>query len=193
MSETKKTLIIAASLLLIIGLGWYLVFYQPRLSKVTTLKNETDNLLTKIRSFRVTDQQIAGLEKGIEKLEKELSEVQEKVFLKPELPKVVRMFEAKGKSFGLKFDTAIPDYASLIRIPQQEEEASDLLKLTVHFRLQGYYRSFGNFIDTLDEFPFTISLGEIGLYYNERIYPELEINLDVVFYLRVTSKTNIKT
>ncbi|MFQ6112801.1 MAG: type 4a pilus biogenesis protein PilO [bacterium] len=192
MTESKRTLIIAGVLLVVVCLGWYLVFYQPKLTKLRTLKTETENLLIKITSFRVTDKQLASLEKQVEKSEDEIAKIHARVLLKSELPAVVRQFKRKGRSFGLEFHSIIPDYNSLIRIPQEEEEASDLLKLTVHFKLQGYYKNFGNFIDSLAELPFIVSLSEMSLHFNERIYPELEIFMDVVLYLRETSEVNTK-
>ncbi|MFQ5825496.1 MAG: type 4a pilus biogenesis protein PilO [bacterium] len=185
MTKSKKTLLFATIIVLTLSLGWYLVLYQPEATKLNTLKKDTKNLLIKIQSIRVTDRQIAALESQIKVLDHEIADVQGKVLLKSELPGIVSQLERKGKTFGLKFHSIIPDYDSLIKIPN-EEEASDLLKLTVHFKLQGYYKNFGNFIDSLGELPFVISLGEISLYYDERIYPELEINMDAVLYLRET-------
>lgn len=185
MPASKKTLIIVAGLLPIICLGWYLAFYHPKASRLRILRRDMENLLIKIQSLKVTDKQITSLEKQIDKLETEITEIQRKVLLKSELPTVVRQFERKGRSFGLKFHSIIPDYDSLMRIPR-EEEAPDLLKLTVHFKLQGYYKNFGNFIDSLDELPFIISLDEMSLHFNKRIHPELEINLDTVLYLQET-------
>ena len=61
---------------------------------------------------------------------------------------------------------------------------SEILQLTVHFKLQGYYKNFGKFLSSLDKLPFYISLGEIMLVYNERVYPKIDIQMDVVLYLR---------
>jgi Tfp pilus assembly protein PilO len=193
MSESRLTLILAVVLLFVMCLAWFFVFYQPRKVEVYALKQDTENLLVKLRSFRVTDKQIVSLEKQIEKLEEEIAVTQSKVFAKSNLPFIVRQIEKKGRIYGLKFSNILPEYDSLVRFPEAEEQRSDLIKLVVHFKIQGSYKNFGKFIENLADLPFFISLGEISLYYNEDIYPELEITLDVVLYLQETVERDVKT
>lgn len=193
MSDSKRTLILVVLLLFVLCLGWFFVFYQPKKAKISALKQDTENLLIKLRSLKVTDRQIVSLEKQIEKLEEDIAVTQSRLFVKSDLPSIVRQIERKGRFYGLKFDNIIPEYDSLVRFPDAEDKQSDLIQLVVHIKIQGYYKNFGKFIENLDDLPFFVSLGEMGLYYNKDIYPELEIMLDVVLYLRETAERHDKT
>lgn len=185
MSESLRTLIVATLLLVLICLGWFFLLYRPGVSKVTTISEDSKELLAKLQSFHVSDGQIKALEKQVEILKRDIRLKKAKIVPKDELSTVVRQFQQKGRGFGLKFHSIIPDYESLIRVENEERESgSEVLKLTVHIKLQGSYRSFGRFLDSLDEFPFLISLAEMNVMYNSSIFPELDILLDIVLYLR---------
>ncbi|MFQ5751340.1 MAG: type 4a pilus biogenesis protein PilO, partial [bacterium] len=129
----------------------------------------------------------------IEKMQDEIREKQKKIIPKDDLALIVQEIQRKGRTFGLKFDTVIPDYETLMNDPGTEKESEEVLKLTVHMKLQGFYKSFGRFVESLNSLPFYLSIGELTLVYNEKIYPEVEILVDTVLYLRIASETQIKT
>ena len=186
MSELKRTLLLAGILICVTSFGWFLFFYRPKIAEINRLRGDTERLLTKFRLIKVSDIQIQNLQERVVNLEKEISVNQTKVFPKSELPSIVRQIKRKGISFGLKFLNITPEYDSLIRVPDDEDASSDLIKLVVHFQLQGTYKNCGRFIDSMEEFPFFISVGEISFYYTEKIYPQLEFMLDAILYLRET-------
>jgi len=179
-----KPLLIAAAVLLGVCCAWYFFLYDPGLSKLQVINDETEKLLVKLQSFRVTDEQLSSLEEQIRKIDNELHQVQAKVLPKGELPLVIDQIQKKGRVFGLKFSAIIPEYKSLVNAEEPESGSGDLIKLTVHAQLQGYYKNFGRFLESLAQLPFYVSLGEISLVYHEPVYPQIVILVDFVLYLR---------
>lgn len=180
-------MLIASALLLTLCLGWFFLLYTPKVSKMETIKEETQNIVFKLQSLQVTDEQVESLEKQVELLESQTKRTQNKIMTKDDLQEAVAAMRKIGRRFGLKFHKIIPDYSSLIGSDDAEQLNPEVLKLTVHLKLQGYYTNFGKFLSSLDELPFYVSLGEMTLVYNPVIHPEIDILLDAVVYLRANS------
>lgn len=181
MSTSMKTIIVAVSALILIFTGWFFLLYRPKVSDLHSLKEDTQNLVLKLQSFRVSDQQILILEKEAENLGKEIEGKRAKILPKDQLPLVIQQFRSKGTKFGLKFEQMIPDYETLIKV--EDEKVSEVLKLTVHMKLQGHYKNLGQFIDSIDQLPFLVSFGDIRISYEASIFPELVILMDAILYL----------
>lgn len=189
MNESLRALLIAVGLLLVICAAWFFLFYLPEVARVNDIKNETDDLVTKLQSFRVDDRQLAALEAQVKTLKTQIESTQKKIIKKDGLKSAVTQIEVQGRKFGLKFLTIIPDYDSLMEVDQQDQSDKEVLQLTVHIKLQGTYRSFGRFLESLRELPFLVSLGEISLLYNEKIFPRLDVLADTILYLQETPHT----
>jgi len=192
MTETLKTALIASALLIALGLGWFFFLFQPKTSRMETIKKETQDLIFKVRSIRVTNAEVIALGKQVEIIKNEIKLTQEKIILKDDLPAAIKKIKNSGSKFGLKFDQIIPDYTSLINSKEKEQESSaGLLRLTVHFKLQGYYKSFGKFLSSLEKLPFFMSLAEVRIVYNDNIHPQVAIFFDGVLFLYDKSNSEI--
>ncbi len=184
MAETLKTVLIASVLLIAVCLGWFFFFYHPKTSRLDIVKEETQDLVFKLQSLRVTEAQVFALGKQVEVIKNDIKLLHDKVIFKDDLPAAIKEIKASGHKFGLKFLNIIPDYASLINSKENEQEPNaGLLKLIVHFKLQGYYKSFGKFLSSLDKLPFYISLGEVRIVYNDSIHPQVDVLFDGVLFL----------
>ncbi len=192
MTETLKTALIASALLIALCLGWFFFLYQPKTSKLAIVKKETQDLIFKVKSIRVTNAEVIALGKQVEAAKNEIKLTQRKIIFKDDLPAAIKKIKNSGSKFGLKFHQIIPDYTSLINSREEEQEANTgLLKLTVHFKLQGYYKSFGKFLSSLDKLPFLVSLAEVTIIYNDDIHPQLTILFDGVLFLYDKSNSEI--
>ena len=192
MTETLKTALIASALLIALCLGWFFFLYQPKTSRLEIVKKETQDLIFKVKSIRVTNAEVIALAKQVEIIKNEIKLTQEKIIFKHDLPAAIKKIKNSGSKFGLKFQQIIPDYPSLINSKEKEQKANaGLLRLTVHFKLQGYYKSFGKFLSSLDKLPFYMSLGEVTIVYNDNIHPQVEILFDGVLFLYDKSNSEI--
>ena len=182
MSDGWKTIIIACLVLTALLCSWFFLLYKPKISRVQTLKDESNNVLLKLRSMRVTEVQVAALRSQVESLKTEIERTQRRVVPKDVLPDIVKSIQKKSEKHGLKFLSILPDYNSLMS--KVDGVKSDVLKLTIHMKMQGDYVSLGNFIESLASSPFYISVGEMTLSYSTKIYPQLDIVIDTQVYLR---------
>ncbi len=192
MAETLKTVPIASALLIALCLGWFFFLYQPKTSKLAIVKKETQDLIFKVKSIRVTNAEVIALGKQVQIIKNEIKLTQEKIIFKDDLPAAIKKIKNSGSKFGLKFDQIIPDYPALINSKEKEQEANaGLLRLTVHFKLQGYYKSFGKFLSSLEKLPFYMSLAEVRIIYNDNIHPQVGILFDGVLFLYDKSNSEI--
>lgn len=184
MNESLKVLLIAVGLLLAACCLWFLFFYRPEISRMKDIEKRTHDLVSKLQSFSVDDRQIVALEERVRTLKTEVESTQRKIINKDALKSAVRQLERQGRKFGLKFQTIIPDYDSLMEVGRDNESREDVMQLTVHIKLQGTYRNFGRFLESLGTLPFLISLGEVSILYNEKVFPQLDVLLDAILYLQ---------
>ncbi len=175
-----------ATLAVLIGasVGWYVFLYRPDLSKSQALKEQTEELMMQLQSLRVTDVQVSTLQTQIEKLQLELAKTTARVRPKDDLPKLIAEIKARGAAHGLTFVSIIPEYNALVQQPENQD--AEIIKLIVHFQIRGYYKNFGRFIETLAALPFFVSLGDFSLIYEESVFPQVLINVDLALFLSQT-------
>ena len=183
-TDSLKSMVVATVLLIVIGTCWFVLLYRPEIIQLQLLEDKTDHVLLQLRSLRVTDAQVVALQQQVERLKYELTKKQKRIVPKNQLPVVVEQIKMIGQRFGLKFQNIIPDYNSLVDADSEIEIQADILKLTLHIKLQGYYKSLGKFIVALNELPYYLSIEELNINYEHTIHPELEIFLDIVVYLK---------
>ena len=188
-TDSLKSIIVATVLLILIGTCWFVLLYRPETVQLELLKDKTNHVLLQLRSLRVTNAQVVALQQQVERLKDELSRKQKRIVAKNQLPVVVKEIKMKGQRFGLKFQNIIPDYNSLVDADSEIEIQADILKLTLHIKLQGYYKSLGKFIAALNDLPYYLSIEELNINYEHTIHPELEVFLDTVVYLKDDKST----
>ena len=182
MSDGWRTILIASLLLVAMSCGWFFFIYQPKVSRMQTFKDESGNILLKLRSMRVTEAQVTALKEQVASIKAEIAKSQRRIVPKDRLPDVVESVRQAGMKYGLKFLSILPDYQSLMK--GSGDSGSDVLKLTIHMKMQGDYVSLGNFIESLASAQYYISVGELTVSYNRKLYPELDIIVDTQVYLR---------
>lgn len=188
MQRYKQTLILTGVLLIAVCAGWYVLLYQPKAAKIESFRTETNKLLTKIQSLKVSDQKLAQLEKKVKDLQAENSRLLARIYPKSELSVITAQLKKHGAQYGLKYEVILPDYESLLSDPTFERKESDLITLPLHLTFKGQYLRVGHFIESLQDLPFLISVGEVSIIHNEEKSSELLITLEAVLYLRETSE-----
>lgn len=181
MNDSVKTLLIAVALLGVILSAWFFLLYDPEVSKIAEIKYETKQLLSKLRSFQVTQEQVDTLAEQIADLSKKIAAHEARVILKDDLPGIVRQIHEMGRKNGVKFQKIIPDYDSLIEIGN--DNRGEIYKLIMHIQLRASYRRFGTFLEALGKQPFMVSFGQITIAYSPESFPRLAIEMEMVLYL----------
>ncbi len=181
MSDSVKTLLIAIGLLVLISTAWFFLLYNPKVSKISEIKQQTQKLIDRIRSFRVTQDHVDDLETQIAAISKEIAANEARVISKDELPGIVRQIHKTGRKYGVDFKKIIPDYDSLIEIGRNSND--EIYELVMHIQLRATYKQFGLFLEALDKMPFMVSLGEMTMAYSPESFPRLAIEVGMILYL----------
>lgn len=189
MNESSKLAVIVLAILVLICAGWYALFYRPQLVQVQTLKQKTDDLVLKINSFTITDEQLLTLEAQVAEKRSLVQQRKTKLVTKEELPKVVDQIRREGNKYGLRFQQIIPDFNALVQAPGPETEAGGIRKLVLHLSMRGRYLSFGKFLEALMAMPFQVSLGEFRVAYEDGTFPELQLGVDTEVYLETAPQS----
>ena len=81
-------------LLIACCLGWFLVFYHPKTSRLDIVKEETQDRVFKLQSRRVTEAQVFALGKQVEVIKNDIKLLQDKVIFKDDLPAAIKEIKA---------------------------------------------------------------------------------------------------
>lgn len=189
MSASTKRLVIAVTCMAAICAAWYFLMYRPKLLMVTELEQKKQEMLAKIRSLRVTDNELVSTEQKVMALRQALAQTQASLISLDDLEFAVKQIRRHGERFGLRFDKIIPDYDSLITVSKLSNTNSSVQRLTLHLSLRGKYMNFGRFLESLTTLPFLVSLGDVNVIYHNGMFPELELMADAELFI-VEKKEN---
>ncbi|MFT5701051.1 MAG: type IV pilus assembly protein PilO [Desulforhopalus sp.] len=148
-----KAAIVAVIFLLPVAI-FYLVYYQPKADKITSLNSQTVQLKKQV-------QEAKAKAANKEQFEKELAEVkikfEEKAILLPkdkEIPKLLKDISALGRNAGLDFITFKP----LADIPKDF-----YAELPVSINVRGPYHNMGFFLDQVSKLERIVSVTNIKM------------------------------
>ncbi|MFQ5651524.1 MAG: type 4a pilus biogenesis protein PilO [bacterium] len=183
MNKSAKTSMVTLAVILAVCCGWYFLLYRPKVLGLDQLKQRSEQLLTKVSGYQITDAALAAMETQLEQKRKALQAKQAKLLSKEELQAAVAGIKRCGERLGLRFQRIIPDYTSLTSLEAGMTDAVGVRKLVVHLTMRGRYKTFGNFLHALTALPFLVSLGEIHVVYHQGWFPDLELSVDTELFL----------
>jgi len=186
MSYSLKKILLTITLLLSVCLTWFFFLYKPTSDKLEVIKAETNDLVLKVRSFRANDEQVLILGSRVDTLTSTIDLFKKGILARNGLPLAVHAMRKKGRIYGLEFVSVIPDYDRLLE--GDEVHKGDVLRLPIHVKSIGSYRSFGRFVESLATLPFLVSLGDVKLDYNEKEHPALSIIFDAILFIQKSSQ-----
>ncbi len=193
MSGTVKFVLIATIFLVSLAAGWYFLVYRPDAQRLNSVEGDVEDLVLKLRSFTVSEKQIAALEAQIEKLRNQVALTESKLITKDDLSFTLQQIKKRGNSYGLKFEQILPDFDSLMDDPEEETSTHGIMKLRVDMKLKGRYKRFGKFVASFGTFPFHVSIADMRIFYNQQIHPELDIVVEALLYLRRQKVSQART
>jgi len=139
MKEHAKVLLIVGGCLLAICASWVFFLYRPEISRAGALREESEQLMAKLRSLQVTDAQIADLEESVRGLQAELERTQSRVVPRDSLPAAVQRIRRHAARYGIKLYKILPDYDTLVSSKEGEATAISVKSLTLYMKLRGRY------------------------------------------------------
>lgn len=171
----RRVLIIGLAIYLVLGILAVFLLYQPR------LKTRQENAAQAAQLQRQLDETRARV-KGIGKLRERAAELQQanvqfiaRVVPRSQMLSMLRQLAQMAEDRKVRFlEIAPPSLDSLL---QQESPAAPLRTVPFMVTVQGRYVDVGQYVESLDKFPYFVRVPDFEVSAREDIRPEVEAKL----------------
>ena len=171
----RRVLIIGLAVYLVLGILAVFLLYQPR------LKTRQENAAQAAQLQRQLDETRARV-KGIGKLRERAAELQQanvqfiaRVVPRSQMLSMLRQLAQMATDRKVRFlEIAPPSLDSLL---QQESPAAPLRTVPFMVTVQGRYVDVGQYVESLDKFPYFVRVPDFEVSAREDIRPEIEAKL----------------
>jgi Tfp pilus assembly protein PilO len=185
--EAYRRLAIRAGSLVSIVLLWYFVLYRPQSQTSKEARVQVDRLGKEIQAITATEQKLEMLRRRLAIVDSSIERLESKVYPKQRLPEILQEMEIRGRQFDLRFKSIFPDYAIMFTEDSSEVSPAGLMRVPVHFIIEGGYISLGRYLETLPEMPWAVTVGGLDVRLWRDSYPRLMI--DLLGYIYVYDET----
>lgn len=171
----NKNVIAVISLFVIILLIWIFALYMPQKNKNKELNNQIQEYAEMERKH-VPASRIYFMENRLDSLTAKINHIKEQFYMDKAILDLGRNIEKIGNVYGLEFQNiSLLDYD----ISEFFESSSDkqLTELPVQIKFQGEYVELGNFLDSIDNFPFLVRFTDMFIFNDFFIKKNLRIQL----------------
>ncbi len=171
----RRVLIIGLAIYLVLGILAVFLLYQPR------LKARQENAAQAASLQKQLDETRARV-KGIGKLRERAAELQQanvqfiaRVVPRSQMLSMLRQLAQLGAARKVRFlEVAPPSLDSLL---QQESPTTPLRTVPFMVTVQGRYIDIGQYVESLDKFPYFVRVPDFEVNAREDIRPEVEAKL----------------
>ncbi len=162
--------------LAVVAALWYTFFYQAQKVNIAHAKAEIEKLQTQVSdaNFSVTD--LYATELVVEKMELEIDSLLTIIPSKERISYMTNSILVLGDSSSLVIGKIQPDLGALL----QSDEY--IVKVPVDIQASGTYLQFGHFVESLDQLPFRLYIGNVTME-NAQDPGKLHIRLDSHVYV----------
>ncbi len=177
----RQILILGGTLFSVVA-AWYAWWIRPQQVRVDTLQSQIKSVMRQVQAATAQASQIEQLKTDVTRLEKELSDLERRLYPREDVPAILRRLVKLGERYRLRFSAVYPMYEQLV-----EETASDgspLLILPVDIQLSGEFFQFGRYIEQLDRQPFLFSIEQVDMVVTRASYPLIEVTVRGNLFLR---------
>ncbi|GEM_PF-2187792 len=174
----NKKIIIISALIVIIIVGWILIYYINVKSKISQY-NERLKIYQNKEQMSVTQNKIEFLKAKRDSLSDLVNKKIDELFLRNRLIYIGDEIEKIARRYNLKLFEIKPDYGSLSELKEPNTEIS-VLPITIEYR--GLFLQFAKFLDDIDKYQF-IRVDEVQIE-RELEATELKITIKGVVILR---------
>jgi type IV pilus assembly protein PilO len=150
---TKQKVILAVLFCLLVGVGYYYLYYRDASKQVATLENTLAGLRSKIKEQEVIAGNLKSFQEEVRRLEDQLALLLEQLPNSAEIPALLKSVSDLGKESGLEF----------IRFAPGGEVRKDFYaEIPVAISVNGEYHSFALFADKVRHYPRIVNLSNIA-------------------------------
>ena len=155
MTEQKKFYLLLSGLLLAI-FSWFYFYYMPTLDVINQNKAKLLTYGTKISSAADAGENLASMQKSLEKLSSELDYLEKKIVDKSKLENFAKLMESEAKKYKLKVINVSPVVNYYFKIGDVDPAGTYIARLPFEMSLTANFMSFSKFFENLENLPFYI-------------------------------------
>jgi Tfp pilus assembly protein PilO len=176
----RRVLIIGLAAYLLLAIFFWFVLYQPRLQARARNAKQAAQLQKQLDETRARVKGIGRLRERVAELEKANAEFVARVVPRSQMLTMLRQLAQLAADRKVRFLEIAPP--SLDTLLQQEAPTSPLRSVPFLITVQGRYIDIGQYVESLDKFPYFVRVPDFEVNAREDIRPEVEAKLLVNLY-----------
>jgi len=188
----REKIIAASAVLVLIVIGWYMLYYSPKKSDIATMRADIQKIQTDIGRLNVTDAMLDSLSNEIVTLQESARNSVRLSVPEDSILYVAYVLEQHIRGSNLKITQDIqtnvvklfPDINAPVDTSTLESKTG-IRPIDIDLSLQGSFENLVQFLEGFANFPFLIRAGKIMISTDDLLYPELRIDLTVYFFLEI--------
>ncbi len=149
----KQKIFLTVALCLLVGVGYYYLYYAAASTRIRTLETRLADLESKIREQQVIARNLPSFQAEVRRLEERLALLLEQLPNSAEIPNLLKSVSDLGKESGLEF---------LRFAPAPESVKGFYAEIPVSIFVTGEYHSFVLFADKVSHLPRIVNLSNIA-------------------------------
>ncbi len=187
-----KKYLIGSGIVIITVILWLVFYFQPIRSSVIKYSTDVKEWKQKISIASISKDEINKFEVIVDNLKSEIKNIEKKIYHVEEIDNIATELINFTKTYGLKVQSMVPDYAILFPLDQVEGTGKLLVKLPLKLKMTGRYKSVGKFLDDIEKLPFIFSVDEVMIDADVLMHPQLRITIKGYLFLLNDQKTQTK-
>ena len=149
---TKQKIVLVLLVCVMIGAGYYYLFYTATAAQITSQESKLAALNSKIKEQEVIARNLRSFQAEVKRLEDQLGVLLEQLPNSAEIPNLLRNVSDLGKESGLDF----------VKFAPKDESKKDFYaEIPVSITVNGDYHSFAQFADKVAHLPRIVNISNI--------------------------------
>ncbi|MCF7805815.1 MAG: type 4a pilus biogenesis protein PilO [Candidatus Marinimicrobia bacterium] len=177
---TRKYAIILALVLLGTGV-WFFTSHQSRVSQLATLDTEISEMQNQISQAQSVIGDVGSVKREIASLREMKQTLTSSIRKQEEISELVSKIVSVGEEVGVNF-TSINLEAN--KLFSTRDRNSEYVKVTMNLDARAEYLEYGQFLERVNNLPFTLSIEQAKLNYSSALYPDLKISNRILLVLK---------
>jgi len=148
----KQKIFLAVLICLLVGVGYYYLYYKEASVKIATLQTKLAELESKIKEQEVIAKNLPSFQAEVRRLEDQLGLLLDQLPNSAEIPSLLKNISDLGRESGLDF---------LKFAPRGESGKGFYAEIPVTISVNGEYHGFALFADKISHLPRIVNLSDI--------------------------------
>ncbi|MCA9731643.1 MAG: type 4a pilus biogenesis protein PilO [Deferribacteres bacterium] len=186
----KNILIFSGSMLAILSVMYGLLIY-PQKVNVDTLTMDIGRMVRMVEAATAEQRQVITLEQQLKTYEDSLGALQERIFERSAVPKILQKIIQVSGNYKLDFSAIYPKYDDLLNSSIKDPQ-SPVLRLPIEMAFRGQFTRIGRFVEALEKQEFLFSITRLEMAISADSYPDIRAVVRGNLFLRRASNPAVQ-